>query len=549
MSILINEIIDILENCTGFPRDAINASIVVTPSIELGDYGSNLSFRIAKGGETSQVAKSLAKCANESPKRRFLVAKSYGSFVTFSIADESFYTNVLNERSPISAKPNGKKIIIETAPANIGEEFNLLHYRATCIANLLAKVYRHLGYDVNMLLFWNDCGTPAGRLLYAYQKWGDQMSIRIKPKSELRRLRNLFAAASYDENKVIETARELSLQLEHHDPKIDNIWRELREIHLRALVQDYGRFNLFYDEIIYESQNEDLVVKIKDSLLTSGIAQVDKDESIIANLAHYKLPVAILFRSDGASLYTIRDVAELIRRRQLGFNQNIYVVSRNQIGHFDQVFKLVSFLKEYHSDSGSSIHVPFGLVNGGKLNLEETISILEDTAYHQVRYATSERQKRITARIISEAILKSELLNRRRITDVTLTIEALSDIRTTSGLYLLYSTVRANKLLKHCEVAQPNNMGIFPLANEEKTLIKCLDRRQLAFEETIAKNEPNEIVKYALEVCAKFNQFYDSCPITVNGFVSRRRLAVVEAFQSTMETLLEFMGVQIPEEI
>src|SRR5688500_18008340 len=127
MSILINEIVDILENCTNLSREIIKTSIAVTPSPEIGDYGTNLSFQMAKGEQASQIATAVAKCANESPKRRFLVAKSHGPYVNFSV-DESFYTTILQSHDLLPAQSNGKKIIIETAPANIGEEFNLLHY-------------------------------------------------------------------------------------------------------------------------------------------------------------------------------------------------------------------------------------------------------------------------------------------------------------------------------------------------------------------------------------------------------------------------------------
>ena len=67
-------------------------------------------------------------------------------------------------------------------------------------------------------------------------------------------------------------------------------------------------------------------------------------------------------KSDGSTLYTTRDIAAAIYRKETyDFYKNIYVVASQQNLHFQQWFKVVELMGyEWAKDC---IHIPFGMVS------------------------------------------------------------------------------------------------------------------------------------------------------------------------------------------
>jgi arginyl-tRNA synthetase len=109
----------------------------------------------------------------------------------------------------------------------------------------------------------------------------------------------------------------------------------------------------------------------RELLVSSNGAQiVELEES-------YKIPNALLQKSDGTTLYLTRDIAAAqMRHEEFGpFDKMYYVAGAEQVLHFQQFFKIIELLGLPWAKK--CVHVPFGKVRGMSTRLGKAV-FLED---------------------------------------------------------------------------------------------------------------------------------------------------------------------------
>ena len=117
-----------------------------------------------------------------------------------------------------------------------------------------------------------------------------------------------------------------------------------------------------------------------------------------------------------------------------------------------------------------------------------------------------------------------------------------------SGPYLLYSAVRAKKIL-----AKPHNDGhertrSKNLHPSERGLIKKLLEYETVLDEAVTEMAPHKLSNYLYELAQSFSRFYENCEV-IGSDREPERLKLVKAYLSTMTHGLEILGINIPEEM
>ncbi|MCL6458659.1 MAG: arginine--tRNA ligase, partial [Gorillibacterium sp.] len=82
----------------------------------------------------------------------------------------------------------GKNIVIDYSSPNIAKPFHIGHLRSTVIGNSLKQIFNFLGYNVVGVNHLGDWGTQFGKLIVAYQKWGNAARVEEARIDELLRL-------------------------------------------------------------------------------------------------------------------------------------------------------------------------------------------------------------------------------------------------------------------------------------------------------------------------------------------------------------------------
>lgn len=91
-----------------------------------------------------------------------------------------------------------------------------------------------------------------------------------------------------------------------------------------------------------------------------GIAQYSQG-AIAINLEEYKLDWFLLLKSNGASLYSTKDIALAYRKRNdYHYDESLYIVGSEQIHHFEQLFKTLELCG---FDATKLHHIAYGLID------------------------------------------------------------------------------------------------------------------------------------------------------------------------------------------
>ena len=115
-----------------------------------------------------------------------------------------------------------------------------------------------------------------------------------------------------------------------------------------------------------------------------------------------------------------------------------------------------------------------------------------------------------------------------------------------SGPYLLYSAVRAKKILNNSNAN--NTIENYTYNVHEKNLAKKLLEYKGLLEEAVEEMAPHKLANFLYETAQEFSRFYENCPV-VGSTEEAERIKLVQVYYSTMAHGLNILGIEIPEEM
>ena len=130
-----------------------------------------------------------------------------------------------------------------------------------------------------------------------------------------------------------------------------------------------------------------------------------------------------------------------------------------------------------------------------------------------------------------------------------------------SGPYLLYSAVRAKKILSkakglkdkiHASIRDDGSErgGERELVFEpsERSLMKKILEYKDILQDAVIEMAPHKLANYLYELAQDFSRFYENCPVAGSN-QEEERLKLVQVYLSTMTHGLNILGIEIPEEM
>lgn len=127
------------------------------------------------------------------------------------------------------------------------------HLRSTVIGNSLKNIYQKLGFKVIGINHLGDWGTQFGKMIVAYQKWGQEEKILKDPINELQKLYLLFHQKALEDKTLNDEANEAFLQLEKQKQEYLKLWNYFRDVSLREFLKIYNILGISFDYFLGES--------------------------------------------------------------------------------------------------------------------------------------------------------------------------------------------------------------------------------------------------------------------------------------------------------
>ena len=324
-------------------------------------------------------------------------------------------------------------------------------------------------------------------------------------------------------------------------------------------------FDLWKGESDSQKYIDEMVNYLKDNSFTyesegATVIDVSKEED------NYVVPPFILFKSDGATLYSTTDLATIWERvKKYDPDQIIYVVDKRQEMHFEQVFRC-AVKTNIASEKLKLNFIGFGTMNGkdgkpfktregGVMRLQDLIKMIKDNVKTKLKdnKSMSESEAEEISRKVGLAALKYGDLSNQVTKDYVFDIDRFSSFEGKTGPYILYTVVRIKSILAKCK-EQINKYELKlakPCSDVERNLMLMLTAFNETVEGAFQDTAPNRICEYIYDLANTFNKFYQDNIIVKEEDLEKQLswLKLITITKDTLKTGLQLLGLEVPDKM
>lgn len=483
-----------------------------------------------------------------------------GGYLNFYLDRAGRVRDVLTERegkaelAALRESNAGKTVCIDYSSINIAKPFHIGHLMSTAIGGSLYRIYKYLGWKPVGINHLGDWGTQFGKLLAAYEKWGDK--TRPLTLNDMLSLYVRFTEESEKDPELAERGRTEFLRIERGEPDAVRTYELFKSTTLAEVNKVYDRLGIVFDSYNGEAFYNDKMQPIIDELDAKGLTEIS-DGAKIVRLDDYGMPPCLITRSDGATLYATRDLAAAeYRAKTYRFAKSLYVVATQQNLHFRQLFKVLELMgREWAKDL---VHVQFGMVSyeGQPLSTRHghvvfLADVIENTVSAARRIIEEKNpaleNKEETAESVGVGAVMFFALGTQRIKDVDFNYDKVLSFEGETAPYLQYTHARCRSVLAKAD--KPADYDPALLTDDDSyAVIKLLADWNDTVREAAEKYEPSIVARRLIDIAQAYNRFYISGRIiTDDAPLTAARLKLTETVADTLREGLDLLLIKAPD--
>ncbi|MBI4452088.1 arginine--tRNA ligase [Candidatus Woesearchaeota archaeon] len=545
----------------------------VPPNPEMGDYAFPC-FVLAKEWKKApnEIAKELE--AKFEPTKLVNEAKSIGPYLNFFVNKNKIAEETIKEilkqkdkygssgmgksyRSKVSGELknekflSSKKIILEHTSINPNASPHVGRARNALIGDSLVRILRFQGYKVEVHYFVNDVGKQIAMLVLGAEgrkdiAFDDLLKIYIDINKKIAENPEL-------EKDVLELLNKLEKNDKETRKKFENVVRICIDGQTKILAELGIKYDIFDYESKYLWSRE--TGKTLKRLEKTGKLFIDGFNRWVLDQKGYglgvKVPVLVLTRNDGTSLYPLRDIAYAIELTKKG---DYYVILGEDQKLYNQ--QINAALKELGIYQRKPLYYSFVLLQEGKMSTRKgNLVLLEDFMREALQKSSDELRKRygktneVSAKAIAYGAVKYGILKVSPEKNVNFSWENALSFEGETSPYIQYAYARISSILAKANVNPKADLSLLK-EKEEIELIKLLSN----FPEMVLKatNElrPHLISSYLYTLAQKFNEYYHAHNILkADEKTKDARLLLISAVRQVLKNGLNLLGIGVLEKM
>ncbi|MEK6984504.1 MAG: arginine--tRNA ligase [Nanoarchaeota archaeon] len=549
MDIFKNSIFQFLKKETSLE----NIELEVPPNPEMGDYAFPC-FALAKGWKKAPNEIALHLSEKFKPNELISEVKVIGPYLNFfvnktKIAEETI-KKILKEKEKYGSGGIGKnkKILVEHTSINPNASPHVGRARNALIGDSIVRILKFQSYKVETHYFVNDVGKQIAMLVLGAEgkkniDFKDLLSIYIEINKKIEENPEL-------EKKVLEL---LNL-LEKGDRKTRKKFEKIVKTCVKGQVNILSELGIKYDFFDYESKylrdkKTDEALKL---LEKTGKLFIDGFNRWVLDQKGYglgmKMPVLVLTRADGTSLYPLRDIA--FNLEKLGKGSNILILGEDQKLYQEQI---AAALKELELKPPRVVHYSFVLLQEGKMSTRKgNLVLLEDFMKEAADKASEEIRKRYnktdlkSAKIIAYGAIKYSILRVSPEKNVIFDWQQALSFEGETAPYIQYAYARIISILKkNKKINSRADLGLLR-EKEETGLIVLLSKFPEMISKATDELRPHLAAVYLHTLAQKFNEYYHIHQILkAENDVKEARILLISAVKQVIKNGLNLLGIDV----
>ncbi|MBR2839850.1 arginine--tRNA ligase [Candidatus Saccharibacteria bacterium] len=520
--------------------------VTVAPENVKADYSSNVALKLAKELHKSpmEIAEGIIKKTGASV--------SPPGFINFVLPDELIRKQIGELERDFdgfvqSDEFKGKTVVCEFSDPNPFKVLHVGHLYTSVVGDAIARLFEYAGARVVRANFGGDVGLHVAKTIYVLrQKDLSELGIEDIAKCYVEGTR------LYDENeKVNKEITELNKEIyqinaeEVHGTELSELYWRARELSYEYFKEFYATIGVKFDKYYPESIVAGLGLKIVKEQLAKGVYE-KSEGAVVFDGEKYGLHTRVFINKEGVPTYETKDVGLIFTKwEDWHFDKSVVITGSEQLDYMKVVLKSV---EQYAPElTERTVHLTHGLVKlpGGvkmssrKGNFLKAVDVLEMVA-EELKSQYDSEDKKVSLAATKYAFLKYKMGG-------NIIFDPKESVKMTgnSGPYLLYSCVRAKKILMNYKGRKEKDT-IYN-SDERGLAMKVLEYREV-LREAVGEMAPHKLANYLYELAQEFSRFYEKCPV-VGSEREAERMGLVKAYLDMMIHGLNLLGIEIPEEM
>ncbi len=535
-----------------FGMEDVQPEVVAAPEDTGADYASNIAMQLTRELHKSpkEIAEKIAEKVTD-----FKVEVAGPGFLNF-IAPDEYYDQKLGElvvdfdKNISLDEYSGQKVVCEFSDPNPFKVLHVGHLYTSVVGDAISRLIEFAGGKVVRANFGGDVGLHVAKNLYVLQNKREEFFAlpTLEEKAELMAQCYVEGTRAYeDDEKARAEITELNKEIYNIVAK-DKRNTDLATIYWIGRKASYDYFKRFYAELglKFDKYYPESSVALRGYTEVTAHPKVYvlSDGATIFRGEEYGLHTRVFINKDGLPTYEAKDVGLLFTKwDDYHFDKSVVITGNEIIDYMKVVLKSVSLYAPELVEKTE--HLTHGMVKlpgmekmssrkGNFLRAGDVLAAVADAL-------PEETDKRVVLAATKYAFLKYKMGG-----DIEFDVKSSVATTGNSGVYLLYSVVRAKKILAR---GASEEFAEVALTDEhEKTLAKKLLQYEDVLAEAVKELAPHKVCQYLYELSQEFSRFYENVKV-VGSDEEAERLQIVRVYVKVMEHGLSLLGMEVPEEM
>ncbi len=508
------------------------------------------------------IATNLATAINEQLTSNSIIEKAeavngyLNIFTVKSVVANKIVEEILAQNDGFGKSDiyNGKTVVLDYSSVNLAKYMHIGHLKTTIFGLVMKNLCESLGYKTVSINYVGDYGTPFGKMITAFKRWGNKEYVDQNGVDAVQDLYVKFNAEAENDESLNDEARLWFKKIEEGNKEATELANWIIELCRGEVERLCGELGAKFDSWRGERYYSDKMQPVIDELNSKGLLKISEGATVV-DLTEYNLGTALIQKSDGTSLYLTRDLAAVEDRYNMyKFDKAIYVTDISQKLHFQQLFKIVELMgKPYANKLEHLAYGRYSLPTGkisSRLGKQALLKDLLEAGVNKSLEVMAERGTKAEnaeelAKKISLGATSFEVIKYEKVKDTIFDMEASLNFDGETAPYMQYTYARCCSILAKAETdVNITDVNFKDITTEQGFgILKLLNKFESIIKEAYEKQEPCLVVRLLMDIASEFNKFYTNNRIIDNGMVNKNNLAVVKCVKQIFENGFKLVNI------
>ena len=529
----------------------VEPEVTVAPETVEADFSSNVAMKLS-GILHANPREIATKIAEKMPEFKAEVAGP--GFLNFILPDgyfagkidgfvEDFAKNISCDEY------SGKTVICEFSDPNPFKVLHVGHLYTSIVGDAISRLFEHAGAKVIRANFGGDVGLHVGKTLWALQKSGmKDFTIEDIAKKYIE------GTAAYDEDEeakaeIVKINKEIYTIAENdlHGSELADIYWRGRELSYQYFEDFYNRIGVKFDKYYPESTVAGRGLAEVKKGLAAGVYEISDGAVVYRGDTKLNLHTRVFINQEGLPTYEAKDVGLIFTKwDDYHFDKSVIITANDIIDYMKIVLASIGEMnpelpaRTTHLTHGN-VKLPGNVkMSSRKGNFLKAVDIL-NLITDELKSEYNSEDEKVVLGATKYAFLKYKMGG-----DIIFDPKESVKMTGNSGPYLLYSCVRAKKILSKIGDKKAELNG--ELNPFERALSKKIVQYKDVLDEAVTEMAPHKVCNFLYELAQEFSRFYENCPVAGDAREAERA-QIIRAYLNVMEHGLNILGIQIPEEM